>query len=318
MRSARIAQGMEENGELTEALRSIKNVMDNTSWFRDTPHYWAEASLPLAYAVACVEVVSKSSEKAGVLYNKIVEAWSAPGMKVVFDDIASIIPESGKEEIKNALLHPEIGLSPDPNKPFKQVEEMFTGLEINEDFLKGDDMGRASLEEREHAKQLADLTWLIMEFIRVGFNRESDIEKGRYRVEVSEKAHWLLWAVEIRTLFDSYKIRFEQVRDFYKIRGYKGKIIDFYKVLAEQPMSRLHREIIAGAKAADLKLKNDRTIVKAARHWYQCRVVFPSINKYCGAFENYQLDPKNISKQIRPCDEALGYIRRLPRNDMPP
>jgi len=36
--------------------------MDNTSWFRDTPHYWAEASLPLAYAVACVEVVSKSSE----------------------------------------------------------------------------------------------------------------------------------------------------------------------------------------------------------------------------------------------------------------
>ena len=33
-----------------------------TSWFRDTPHYWAQASLPLAYAVACVEVVSKGSE----------------------------------------------------------------------------------------------------------------------------------------------------------------------------------------------------------------------------------------------------------------
>jgi hypothetical protein len=44
--------------------------MDNTSWFRDTPHYWAEASLPLAYAVACVEVVSRSSEKAEILYNK--------------------------------------------------------------------------------------------------------------------------------------------------------------------------------------------------------------------------------------------------------
>ena len=40
-----------------------------TSWFRGTPHYWASASLPLAYAVACVEVVSKSSEKARILYN---------------------------------------------------------------------------------------------------------------------------------------------------------------------------------------------------------------------------------------------------------
>jgi hypothetical protein len=85
MRSARIAQRMEENGELTEALMSIKNVMDNTSWFRDTPHYWAEASLPLAYAVACVEVVSESSERAGVLYNKIVEAWSAPGCADIKD-----------------------------------------------------------------------------------------------------------------------------------------------------------------------------------------------------------------------------------------
>jgi len=43
---------------------TVRNVVSNSSWFRDTPHYWAEASLPLAYAVACVEVVYKSSEKA--------------------------------------------------------------------------------------------------------------------------------------------------------------------------------------------------------------------------------------------------------------
>ncbi|MFC2063181.1 recombinase family protein [Chloroflexota bacterium] len=48
----------------------------NSSWFRNTPHRWAKASLPLAYAVACVEVVSKSSEKARAIYQKIVEAWS--------------------------------------------------------------------------------------------------------------------------------------------------------------------------------------------------------------------------------------------------
>ena len=54
-----------ENGE-----DAIRRLINGTSWFRDTPHYWAEASLPLAYAVACVEVVSKSSEKARILYNK--------------------------------------------------------------------------------------------------------------------------------------------------------------------------------------------------------------------------------------------------------
>jgi len=53
---------MTKNGELTEALKAIKNVGDNTSWFRGTPHRWASGSLPLAYAVACVEVVSKNSE----------------------------------------------------------------------------------------------------------------------------------------------------------------------------------------------------------------------------------------------------------------
>ena len=77
--SAKIRQGMEKKDELTAALKAIKNVADDTSWFRDTPHYWAEASLPLAYAVACVEVVSKSSEKAGILYNRIIEAWSDAG-----------------------------------------------------------------------------------------------------------------------------------------------------------------------------------------------------------------------------------------------
>ncbi len=60
---------VEKNGEL-DGLKSIKNTTGDWSWFRDTPHYWAEASLPLAYAVACVEVVFRSSEKVRTLYNK--------------------------------------------------------------------------------------------------------------------------------------------------------------------------------------------------------------------------------------------------------
>ena len=97
---------MEHNTDLREPVRAMSSIEDNTSWFRDTPHYWAEASLPLTYAVACVEVVSKRSEKARILYNRIIEAWSDAGMKVVFDDIASIIPDKCAD-IKG-YLRPEV------------------------------------------------------------------------------------------------------------------------------------------------------------------------------------------------------------------
>lgn len=300
---------MEKNGELSGALKTMKDVGDNTSWFRDTPHRWASASLPLAYAVACVEVVCRSSEKARILYNRIVEAWSDARLKAVYDKIDSIIPESEKEKIKNALLHPETELLPDPNRPFKQLEEMFTDPEINED-LEG-----LSWKGCQGAEQLDNLESLTKEFIIVGFNRESDIENGRCRVLPSEKAFWLIWAVAMRTILASYKITFERVRDFYKVRKYKGKVIDFQKVLKDQPMSRLHRKMVASSKAVDLKLKNDKTIVKAARRWYQCRVVYPSIDKFCDSESEKEitLEPNNIAKQIRPCDDAVGYIRRLPR-----
>ncbi|MGA2670500.1 MAG: hypothetical protein ABSF21_03665 [Dehalococcoidia bacterium] len=56
---------MRKKGELRVAAKGIKDAGVNTSWFRGTPYYWAEASLPFAYALACVEVVSKMSGKAG-------------------------------------------------------------------------------------------------------------------------------------------------------------------------------------------------------------------------------------------------------------
>ena len=54
---------------------AIRNVLNNLSYFRESFHYCALASLPFAYAMACVEIVSKSSEKAGAIYSQIIEAW---------------------------------------------------------------------------------------------------------------------------------------------------------------------------------------------------------------------------------------------------
>ncbi len=281
---------MEMDGDFTEALRAVRNVgADSASWFRDTPHRWPRASLPLAYATACVEVVSKSSEKVGAIYQEIIEAWEKPGIKAFHEAIMSEVPDSEIERAKYALLHPETEFLPDPNRPFKQLEEMFTGLEINEDFFEDDDSTEdLSQEDQQNVEEFAALVCLVLEFIIVGFNRESDIAKGRYRVIPSEKAPWLILAVMIRTSLESYNITLERLRRIYKVRKYKGKAIDFHEVLTEQPMSRWHRRIVASGKAAKLKLKNDRVIIEAARHWYKCRVAFLSISKYCDSPGNYQ------------------------------
>jgi len=74
---------VERMDKLGGSLRGIGNVEANRLWFRDSPHYWAEASLPLAYAVASVEVVCQSSEKARALYNRIVEAWSDARLEAI-------------------------------------------------------------------------------------------------------------------------------------------------------------------------------------------------------------------------------------------
>ena len=293
--------GAEKKGELTEGVKGMKNTVDDASWFRNTPHYWIEASLPLAYAVACVEVVCQSSERARALYNRIVEAWRDARIKGASDKVFSVIPESEKEKIKNALAHPEIGLLPDPNQRLKDLEKLVGSVEINGELFE--------------VEATATVERLISEFIIVGFNRESDIEKRKYRVMPSEEAPWLIWAVAIRTVLESYKITFDKVRDFYKVRKYKGRTIDFEKVLREEPMSRLHRQMVKSSRAVDLKLKNDKTIVEAARRWYGCRVGYPSIKEFCHAksSEGTILELQNVDKQIEPCDNAVGYIRRLGR-----
>ena len=83
---------MERNSDLTAGLRAIKRVADNSSWFREHPHYWSLASLPFAYAMACVEVVSKSSEKTGEIYPQIVDVWGKPGVNTPAVILQQLLP----------------------------------------------------------------------------------------------------------------------------------------------------------------------------------------------------------------------------------
>ena len=65
---------------MKQKKRKVRNAA-NPSWFGESFHYWPKGALPLSYAMACMGVASKRSEKAGAIYYKIIEAWGKPGEK---------------------------------------------------------------------------------------------------------------------------------------------------------------------------------------------------------------------------------------------
>lgn len=308
---------MEKNINLRESLEVIKNVADNPSWFGEYAHRWPLAALPMAYAMACVEIVSKNSEKGSIVYRQIVEAWGKPDIDAVYEEIISEVSDSEKEEWKQTLKLPETVYEPDANKPFKDFEELINQPDFGYELFEDEENLETMLpKEQEEYKELANLFILILKFIIIGFNRESDIAKRKYRVVPTEKAPWLILAVMYRTAFEHQNITLDRLRKIYKVRKFEGKLYDFEKVLTQQPMSRMHRRMVASGKIAKLKLKNDRIFMNTARRWYQCRVVYSSINKFCDAQseKGILLDSKNVDKEVRKCDEAVGYNRRMPRN----
>lgn len=307
--SVKISQDMDRNDDLARSPDVIKRVTDKASWFDEHAYRWPSTALPVAYALACVEVACKSSEKAGGLFQQIIEACGKPGIKAV---IEKIISNEEKEELKQMLKGWKAEFAGDVNKPFKALEEIGSDNDLINAFLKAK-AGTFSVSQEEE-KDWARLIRLIRKFTLAGFNRKSDIRKGKYRVEPTEKPPWLLIAVIYRALFQYMAFSPEMLNRTFKRRMVKGKTYDLEKVMTQQRPSRMYRNLVANAKKAGMLLKNDKTIMKAARRWYQCRVVYPSVNEFCVAESRKEiiiiLDPKNVDKEIRPCDEALAYQGR--------
>ena len=54
--SVKIGQDMDKNDDLARSPDVIKSISDNASWFNEHAYRWPSAGLPVAYAMACVEV----------------------------------------------------------------------------------------------------------------------------------------------------------------------------------------------------------------------------------------------------------------------
>ena len=123
---------------------------------------------------------------------------------------------------------------------------------------------------------------------------------------------WLLYSILFMTAMVHYKLTMNRVIQMYKLRIYRKKIVNFEDVLCKQPTSRMHRRIVVDAKNAKLYMVHDAKLYQTAERWYQCRVLCAGIEDYCNkqADKGIMLDSKNIGKEIRPCDDAMGYQGR--------
>ena len=231
----------------------------------------------------------------------------------------SEIPEHMMQEAKYATLHPETVLTPDPNKPFKNLEGLFRQIQdLADKAAYGVNPAPGFFDDSDSLDDVLEMAMLLIEFIKYGFNRESDINKGLLRVSPFQDMGWLYLAIIIRTSMEYHNITMDRLHLVYNLRKHKGKIIDFSKVLTDQPMSRWHRKIVASAKMHKLKIKNDRVILDAARHWYQCRVVYAGPKEFSIDYllrTGIELEPANINIKIKPVDMAIGYRRRILRKN---
>lgn len=285
------------------------------SFFGEHAHRLPEAGEPMAYAMACVEVVANWSPRGRELYQELVRAWTAPGVKGFCEQFMANMGEDEVEEWRDKLRNPGLALSPDPNKPFEDLGRAGSSLgsvfgsEAVVNAIKG-------AESTPEATDTARVFGLVFEFINAGFNREKDLEQGIVRVLPTTEPPWLMLMALYRSGLEHGNVTLERLDRVYKVRQVKGKTVNFEEVMANEPMSRLHRKMVETSKKAGLKLHHDNTFLDAAWVWYQCRVVHATVEDFLEAEWNegdYSVDLKNLQKLVKTCDDAVGYQKRVAR-----
>lgn len=261
--------------------RKSKHIQEKPVYGQET-QYWPDEFLPFLVAAACVEVVLKNSEKGSLIYSETKEAW-------------------GRQDCQNALNEVKI--------PFSSMLAAIEAVRSN----KISDSPDPLADIKKRYKESMDFKYLIErvnEFIKVGFNREADKVKGRYKVRPSQD-NWLFYAVFIETLVDLSVER--QDWDTYKLLEFRGKTYDPTTSMDAEHSNRKYRRKVSYYKGFGWRLRQDDKLKNMAWYWYQSRVVYSGPEEFCRKYlieEGIKLDPANVDKEILLCDIATGYPRR--------
>ena len=251
----------------------------------ETTLFWPPEALPFAYALACVDIVLLRSPEAEAAYHRAIKVLELPGNQALLRDAISE-HENTQKDIGNFIRAIEKGSA----LPQMNIKHQY---ESDPDY-------------KHYIER-------VLEFIRVGFNRQEDQDNERHKV-IAEKTRFLFSVVVIRTIVEYCKVKLENWNK------YRPDAIDRV-MTGPDPTKRRERNYIR------LKRKEIRQIYKCykwvrlhnvklleiADHWYQSRVVFSGPEEYCR--EHYKktgiwLDSGNVDGEIATIDHATGYPRK--------
>lgn len=244
-------------------------------------HDWPEKMLPFPIAAACTQVVLDNSEKARTIYDEAVEAWNRPDCQKALSEV---------------------------NIPFSSCLEAIVALD-NKDIAGWDDPLDELKERYRDSEDFKFLIEKINQFILVGFNREEDRKKDKYRVHHS-KARWLFYAVFMSTFVD-YGVTNPEFNKT-KVFEFGGQMLDPSTFMDGTKNNRIHRKRTPTYSKHGWKLRNDHILIRKAKLWYQVRVVYTGPTEYCSLKDSVSEetpDPNDILKEIKKCDEALSDPR---------
>jgi len=230
------------------------------------------------YAVACLEAALNLSDIAVASYAKIVEAWDLPGC----------------QDIKNSCLKHW----PDTQAWLGKMKNAYASREVLPELP-----GLASTyAKHEHDPDFKTLNLLAAQFVLLNFNRLQDIEEETYKVIPGTQSLHLTKAIAVRSIIDHAEY------DAANLRRYQLPVVERIMTAKPYPDTRkereIRRQITNVSRSEGFNLMADDTLLNLAEMWYRARVLCSTLRE---AADYYRIDSTDLSKRIRPCDDATGY-----------
>ncbi|MFC2022902.1 hypothetical protein ACFLTL_01925 [Chloroflexota bacterium] len=264
--------------------------------------YWlSESTLPdsliFARTLACVEIALLHSPKAHELFfNDIVPIWGLDSYQALQNSISAYLPNHILEFTQFIYSKENLTdkLATYVSKYTHAFEDVFTRIQSDWD---------------QHIIKHHDLLYSldrINELIFIAFNRQIDQDNKKWKI-TPEKSPGLI--VAIICLSASEYSRHEP-HEFARIQyQYKDNTYDLDEIPLKSS-TRMGRSIGKGVRQAfkqsGMILCHDGTLIDGADMWYRARV---SCNTAREAASFYKIDPIDLSKRIKPYDEATGWPR---------
>jgi hypothetical protein len=277
--------------------------------------YIAPEIMPFVRVSRILEVVLEESQEAKRAYKHVKECYNSPNIIEAFDKVAKQIPK-GKEELIKIVVK-KAGY--DITKPPPEKNEVETGWHLMKGALKysHDIFNRNWFWIILSIKRFRDFKRLQAAMNDFAFISMNNLRERKIHViGCSEK---LGQAILARVMFEMFERKYKiNLKLFIRTPVFKGgrRSYSVSEIMDGKVPVYDQRIIGSKMKGAGLKLHHDDPLDLGAWRWYQSRVVNSGPTEYylkqlkkLNRFDKEVVSPENLSKQIKPYDEALGYIR---------